>query len=139
MAELDFSRIRIGDSLPEIEFGPVTRSTLALYAGASGDHNPVHIDSDFARAAGLPDVFAQGMLSFGALARVVTSWAGVERLRSFGCRFTAITQVHDRITLRARVEERMELEGESCARLSLVAVTHDGRETLKGEALVALA
>ncbi len=139
MVNFNPKTIAVGESLPEIDFGPITRSTLALYAGASGDHNPIHIDSDFAKATGLPDVFAQGMLSFGALARVVTAWAGVRRLRSFGCRFTAVTQVHDRLTLRATVEERLELEGEPCARLSLVAVTHDGRETLKGEALVALA
>src|SRR3546814_1755994 len=56
-------------------------SLLALYAGASGDHDPVHIDIDFARAAGLPDVFAHGMLSFGLLSRMVTQWCGVERLR----------------------------------------------------------
>ena len=39
------------------------RATLALFAGASGDHNPIHIDLDVARSAGLDDVFAHGMLS----------------------------------------------------------------------------
>ena len=43
-------------------FRAITRTTLALYAGASGDHNPMHIDIDFAKKAGFPDVFAQGML-----------------------------------------------------------------------------
>jgi len=62
-----------GDRLPEIDFGRISRATLALYAGASGDHNAIHIDSDFARKAGVDDVFAQGMLSMGVLARVVTS------------------------------------------------------------------
>ncbi|MDZ4690748.1 MaoC family dehydratase [Terricaulis sp.] len=127
-----------GAQLPELHFGPISRATLALYAGASGDHNPVHIDSDFAKAAGLPDVFAHGMLSFGVLARVVTDWAGVSRLRSFGARFVSITQLHDRITCRASVVERFESDGEPRVRLALVATAQDGRETLRGEAVVAL-
>ncbi len=48
---------------------PVDRTTLALFAGASGDHNPIHIDIDFARRAGMPDVFAHGMLAW-------PGWAG---------------------------------------------------------------
>ena len=86
----NFSTAKVGDELPPATFGPVTRGMLALYAGASGDHNPIHIDSDFAKQAGLPDVFAQGMLSFGGLAQVVTKWAGIGRLRSFGARNVAI-------------------------------------------------
>ena len=65
----DLAALTPGHVLPGLNFGPITRTTLALYAGASGDHNPAHIDSDFAKAAGLPDVFAHGMLSFGVLAR----------------------------------------------------------------------
>lgn len=138
MIEIDRSVLHPGEALSELHFGPITRQMLALYAGASGDHNPVHIDSDFAQAAGLRDVFAHGMLTCGALARVVTRWSGVARLREFGCRFTAITQVHDRMTLRAVVLECLLIEGENCARLQLQAVADDGRETLRGEALVAL-
>lgn len=134
----DLTQVKVGETLPELEFGPISRTTLALYAGASGDHNPVHIDSDFAKAAGLPDVFAHGMLSFGVLARVVTNWAGVSRMREFGARFTSITQVHDRITCKATVIERFEMDGEPRARIAVFALAQDGRETLRGEAVVAL-
>ena len=111
---------------------------LALYAGASGDHNAIHIDSDVARAAGLPDVFAQGMLSFGVLARVPGEWAGAERLRSFGARFVSMTQVHDLITCTGRVAECFEEAGERRARITLTATAQDGRQTLTGSAVVAL-
>lgn len=123
-------------AVPEIVFGPITRTVLALYAGASGDHNPIHIDSDFAREAGLPDVFAHGMLSFGVLARVVTEWAGQDALRSFGVRFASITQLHETITCSARVVERLDLDGTPCLRLVVEARAQDGRTTLTGEALV---
>jgi len=129
---------QVGDMLPETRFGPITRTTLALYAGASGDHNPAHIDVDFARSAGLPDVFAHGMLSFGALAQVVTRWAGLPRLRSFGARFVSITQVHDLVTCRGQVIERFEQDGETRVRVAVTATAQDGRQTLAGEAVVAL-
>lgn len=139
MSRINLSSVAVGDTLPEFEFGPISRSKLALYAGASGDHNPAHIDLDFAKKAGLPDVFAHGMLSFGVLTQVVTRWAGPERLREFGARFVSITQVHDKITCRGKVVELFEGGGEPRARVALVSVAQDGRETLIGDAVVSLA
>ena len=136
--QFDASSVQAGDELPEFQFGPISRATLALYAGASGDHNPAHIDIDFAKKAGLPDVFAHGMLSFGVLAQVVTRWAGIERLRGFGARFVSITQVHDLITCTGTVSECFEEGGEKRARVAVVATAQDGRQTLAGEAIVAL-
>ncbi len=57
-----------------LELPPVSRIDLVLYCGASGDHNPIHVDPDFARAAGEPGVFAHGMLSMAWLARLLTDW-----------------------------------------------------------------
>ena len=34
---------RVGDELPAFVTDPISRTTLALFASASGDHNPVHI------------------------------------------------------------------------------------------------
>ena len=137
MAKVDLSTADVGQVLPELEFGPVSRTLLALYAGASGDHNPAHIDINFARKAGLPDVFAHGMLSYGVLAQVVTQWAGVGRVREFGARFVSITQVRDRITCKATIVERFEVDGEMRVKLAVLATAQDGRETLSGEAVVA--
>ncbi|WP_174286967.1 MaoC/PaaZ C-terminal domain-containing protein [Sphingomonas bacterium] len=128
----------VGDQLPTITFGPISRATLALYAGASGDHNPIHIDSDMAKASGMTDVFAQGMLSFGVLARVPTEWAGADRLRSFGARFVSMTQVHDLVTCTGEVTECFEADGERRARVAVTATAQDGRRTLTGEAIIAL-
>jgi len=138
MTHANLESAQVGDALPGTVFGPVTRSMLALYAGASGDHNPVHIDSDYAKKAGLPDVFAQGMLSFGGLAKLVTGWAGIDRLRSFGTRFVSMTQVHDVISCSGTVAERFEADGEVRLRIQVQAQAQDGRQTLIGEAVVAV-
>ena len=130
--------VEIGQELPPLQCGPITRTTLALFAGASGDPNPIHIDSDFARAAGLEDVFAHGMLSVGYLGRLLTRWAPQERLRSWSVRFLAITPVNAQLTLTGRVEEVFEQGGERVARIKLAVTTQSGVQTIAGEAFIQL-
>lgn len=129
---------KVGDCLPSVTFGPISRATLALYAGASGDHNPIHIDSDMARAAGMPDVFAHGMLLFGVLARVPSEWAGADRLRSFAARFVFMMEVNDVIICAGEIVELLDQGGERRARVAVTGTAQDGRTTLAGEAVVAL-
>ena len=69
-----FNAVKVGDQLPPLALPAINRTTLALYCGASGDHNPIHIDLDFARKARMPDVFAHGMLSAAYLGRLLTGW-----------------------------------------------------------------
>jgi acyl dehydratase len=81
-------------------------------------------------------VFAHGMLSFGAMARMLTDWAGQARLRDLGVRFVAVTHVHDTLTCSGRIAERFEADGGARLRVALEARTQDGRTTLVGEAIV---
>lgn len=130
--------LAVGDRLPALVYPPLTRQTLALFAGASGDHNPIHIDLDFARAAGHPDVFAHGMLGMARLGRLVTRTVPQASLRRFAVRFTAVTQVGDALRCDGEVVERFTEDGEPRARLALRATTADGTVTLRGEAVVAV-
>ena len=134
-----FADVRVGDTLPAFTTEPIARLTLALYCGASGDHNPIHVDIDFARKAGMPDVFAHGMLSMGYLSRLLTAWVPQEALRSFSTRFVAITHVGDRITCSGRVMEKLEVDGEKRVRVALTTADETGEIKLVGEAVVALA
>ena len=79
----NFDTVAIGDELPVLHLPAVDRTTLALFAGASGDHNPIHIDLNVARRSGMPDVFAQGMLGMAWVGRLMTGWVPQSRLRSF--------------------------------------------------------
>ncbi|MFC4784006.1 MaoC/PaaZ C-terminal domain-containing protein [Nocardioides sp. MAHUQ-72] len=112
----------------------ITRTALALYAGASGDHNPVHLDIDACRAVGIDDVFAHGMLSMAYLGRLLTDNVPQQSLRSFEVRFTAITPVNVTPCCRATVT-RVE---DGCADLELVVQLPDGTVTLQGRAVVSL-
>lgn len=133
-----FDSVSVGDVLPPLQLPPVTRSTLALYADASGDPNPVHTDIDFARAAGMPDVFAHGMLSMAWLGRLLTTWAPQRDLREFSVRFSAITQLGERITCTGRVAEKLERDGERLVRIAVATANEAGEVKVSGEALVAL-
>ncbi|MDI3269926.1 MAG: MaoC/PaaZ C-terminal domain-containing protein [Bacillota bacterium] len=54
----------------------VTRDMIARYAQASGDHNPIHLDDEAARRAGLPGVVAHGLWTLGALGDGLLRWVG---------------------------------------------------------------
>ena len=134
----DLSQLKVGDALPGFTTPPVSRLTLALYCGASGDHNPMHVDSDYARAGGAPDVFAHGMLSMGYLGRLLTNWVPQQRIREYGVRFVAITQVAEAISCSGTVTELFEVNGEQRARLSLQTINQHGQVKLTGDAVVAI-
>jgi acyl dehydratase len=130
--------IEVGARLPSLTLPPITRTTLALFAGGSGDHNPIHVDIDVARSAGLEDVFAHGMLSMAYLGRLLTGWVPPAAIRSFEVRFTAITPVLATPTCEGTVVALDQVAGEHRARLELVVRLADGTVTLTGAAIVAL-
>ena len=133
-----FAAVQVGETLPALQLPPVDRQTLALFAGASGDHNPVHIDLDFARRAGMSDVFAQGMLGMAWLGRLLTGWAPQSRLRRFDVRFQGITHLGHAIRCTGRVVEKLEHQGEPCVRIEIAATNQYGQTRIAGEAIVAL-
>jgi acyl dehydratase len=111
MSTLTFDAIKVGDTLPPLTLAPINRTTLALFAGASGDHNAVHIDTDFARRAGMPDVF--------------------------GVRFVGITHLGHQITCNGRVVEKFEVDGEQRARLEIHTSNQYGEPRVLGDAVIA--
>ena len=128
----------IGARIVHKEFPAITRHRLALYCGASGDHNPIHVDLDFAKQAGFPDVFSHGMLVMAYLGQALTDAVPPPRLRSFSTRFVAITQLGARLTCEGHVSELVEHDGERCAKLALTTKDENGEIKLTGEAIIAL-
>ncbi len=135
---MNFDDIKVGDTIPEVTKRPITRTTLALFAGASNDHNPIHIDSDVAKAAGMDDVFAQGMLSMAYLAQALTNFVPQQNIRTYSVRFGSITNLKDKITCTGTVIEKFEKDGENCLKLEVKAQNQDGDVKLAGHAVVAV-
>ena len=79
--------IEVGTVLPEKVFY-LDRAMLKAYADASGDQNPIHQNEEFAKAVGLPNVIAPGMLTMALVGNFVTQWAGgSQHVKEFSGRF----------------------------------------------------
>ena len=138
MFKVTFANVEVGDTLPPLTLPALDRTTLALFAGASGDHMPLHIDLDAARKAGMTDVFGHGMLSMAYLGRLVTNWAPPAALRSLNVRFVGITHLGNIVTCTGKVVEKYEKDGAKLVRIDIQAANQYGDLKTAGEALVAL-
>ena len=131
-----YDKVQVGDALPALELSPISRTTLALFAGASGDHNPIHIDTDFARKAGMPDVFAHGMLGMAWLGRLLTNWAPQSRLYRFDVRFQGITHLANAISCTGRVMEKR--DADRSVRVEVQSSNQHGQTKIAGDAWISL-
>src|SRR6266700_6222029 len=106
----DYSELTAGDAGPVINH-PLTRTDLVMYAGASGDFNPMHTDEIAAQQAGLPSVFGHGMFTAGLLATAITNFVGIGNLESYRVRFTKQTWPGEVLTTSVTVREKRGNEG----------------------------
>ena len=132
---LKASEINVGDEHEEVVVENLSRTQLVMYAGTSGDYNPLHTDDKFTtEVAGYPSVFAHGMLSMGLTGRMLTNYVGDGRLTNYGVRFTSQVWPGDSLTAKATVKEIREENGEQLVDLDLVTVNQDGQPVVTGHA-----
>lgn len=81
--------VAVGHELPPRRVGPLTRLDFARFSVSTDDPNRVHIEEAVAADAGLPGVIGSGGIVAGILTDLVSSWAGLEALRSATFRVTA--------------------------------------------------
>lgn len=109
-----------------------------MYAGASGDFNPMHTDEVKAKEAGLPSVFGHGMFTMGLLGKALTDYVGVGNLRSYKVRFTKQTWPGEVLTTKVTVTGKRKEDGEGIVDLECSVVNQDGEAKVAGEASAAL-
>jgi len=126
---------RAGEELPPLVKEPIHKVQLLKYAGASGDYNLIHTDVETARAVGLGDVIAHGMLSMGFLGQYLTTLAGPEGVRRLKVRFQAMVRLQDVLTCRGVIKEIGLAEGgRQLALLEVWAENQKGEKVTVGEA-----
>lgn len=132
---LSAERLKVGDTHQEIVVDNLTRTQLVMYAGASGDYNPIHTDDLYTReVAGYPGVFAHGMLSMGLTGKMLTNYVGDGRLKKYGVRFTNQVWPGDTLTAKATVTAIREERGQQVVDLAIETVNQDGKTVLTGTA-----
>ena len=135
--KLYFEDVNEGDEGP-VASHELTRTDLVMYAGASGDFNPMHHDEVKAQAAGLPSVFGHGMFSAGFLARAITDYVGLDGLRRYKVRFAKQTWPGETFSTKVVVKGKRKEDGENLVDLECTLVNQDGEVKVSGEATAAL-
>lgn len=128
---LSMSDLNVGDTYTETLIEDLKRTQIVMYAGASGDYNPVHSDELFTKEiAGYPSVFAHGMLTMGMTGRMLTNYVGDGRLTKYGVRFTNQVWPGDTLTSTATVES----VDDGVVNLEVKTTNQDGAVVLSGYA-----
>ena len=113
----------------------LTRTDLVVYAGASGDFNPMHHDEVKATAAGMPSVFGHGMLSMGIVGAALTDFVGVDNVREFSVRFVKQTWPDEVLRTRIVVTSVREADGQTLVDLECSLANADGEVKVQGQAV----
>lgn len=99
---------QVSDQLPVREWVP-SDLQIRQYAEASGDFNPIHLDDNYARQAGLGGVIAHGMLTMAQMAAMLTDWIGQEgEIAKLNVRFEQMVRPGDKITCSGSIRVRSE-------------------------------
>jgi acyl dehydratase len=133
-----WGELEVGTSHAPFVDKPLTVTDFVRYQGASGDMNPIHHDTEFAKGAGFPGPFAVGMLQAGVLATYVTDWLGAASVRRFKVQFREQAWPGDVITYEGSVVGKREEEGRQLIDVELAATRQTGGTHLKGWATVEL-
>ena len=132
---LSANDLNVGDTHEEVVVDDLTRTQLVMYAGASGDYNPLHTDEIYTtEVAGYPTVFAHGMLTMGLTGKMLTNYVGDGRLTKFGVRFTNQVWPGDTLTATTTVQAVRETKEEILVDLDVKTLNQKGETVVSGYA-----
>ena len=130
-----WDELQEGSAPEEQEYGPISRTDMVRYQGASGDFNPIHHDEEFAKAAGYPSVFSVGMLQAGILAGFATDWLGAKNVRRYAVQFREQVWPGDVVVCSGTVTRKYDEDGEHKVDVDLLCTRQaSGGAAIKGEA-----
>lgn len=124
----------VGTKAEPRDFGPLTTQMFVRYSGASGDLNPMHYDDAFAKKAGYPSVFSQGMHQAALLSTFATDWLGPRNVRRFLVRFREQVWPGDVLTCAGEITAILDSAEGPLAQVDLVCTRQNGAVAISGEA-----
>ena len=126
--------------LPELTL-EITQDRLNAYCTASGDHNPLHWDAEFAAATQFGGIIAHGMLTLALVSRMMAAAYGQAWLESgsLRTRFKGAAYLGDRVASRGSVTKEEERDGYRLVTCAVAVVNGEtGEELVTGTATVKL-
>lgn len=127
-----YTQADVGRIVASLSPRPSTPEDLALYAKASGDSNPLHLDAEFARKAGFGNLVVHGMLGMAHMGRLLTNTFPPASIKSFSARFSAVILAGEQVHYQATLAE----SDEAAYKLVLEATTAAGVVAIKGDAVI---
>ncbi len=129
--------VQPGDRLVPIE-RTVTQEQVQAYADAAGDHNPIHLDAEFAAKTPFGKRIAHGMLTLAMVSEMLTSaypdhWASGGRLK---VRFRAPVFPGEMVRVSGEVKKVTESDGVQMAEITIGVKKEDGEDVITGQAFV---
>ena len=116
-----------------------TTQQLVMWAGASGDYNPIHYDKDFALANGLPGVIVHGWLTLSFIGQMLTGWMGEEgTLTRLSGSYKGMNLAGEEIFCHGKITRKYLEGGRNMVRLEVWAENPLGERTASGAAFIAL-
>ncbi|UCC90404.1 MAG: MaoC family dehydratase [Dehalococcoidia bacterium] len=133
------SDIHQGDSLPSV-VKQITQKDINLYAEASGDFNPIHVDESFAAQTPLGGTIAHGMLILAYISEMMTEAFGQSWLSGgkLSVRFKAPARPGDTITASGKIDSIEHKEGIPYVNCSIESCNQKGETVITGGAVVKL-
>ncbi|GAG02410.1 unnamed protein product [marine sediment metagenome] len=136
--QLYYQDVNVGDEISPLVKEPTT-TQLVMWAGASGDYNPIHYDKDFAQSRGLSGVIVPGQLIGAFLGQMMTDWIGEGgSLRKLSCSYKGMSYPGEKITCQGKVTRKYVEEGRDLVGCSLWAENPKGEKIATGTAIVIL-
>ena len=128
----------VGQELPPYSFD-IDRKMLVAYANASGDHNPIHQNEEFAKSVGLPDVIAHGMLTMALAGKYLCDIAGGSaNVKEFSARFTKPVVVPADAVVKLIVSAKVASISAGLARIEIQAMCNDLKVLGMAKAVISL-
>ena len=126
-----------GLNLPELK-KIVTQENISLYAEASRDFNPIHIDEDFAKKTPLGGTIAHGMLILAYVSEMMSAAFGQNWLAGgkLSVRFKAPARPGDNLTVSGRISRIERSEDQLSAHCNVLCQNQNGASIITGETSV---
>ena len=137
-AQVFFEDVQVDYNIPKLVKDPITETQLVMYAGASGDFNPIHTVHSFGEKAGFGGVIGHGMLSMAFVGQFMTDWVGIKALTNLSVQFKAVTKPKDVVTVEGTVTEKYSKDGENYINCDFMAINQKGDVIVTGKATAVL-
>jgi acyl dehydratase len=132
-----FTKIVVGSEIPSLVKNPTTQQ-LVMWAGVSGDYNPIHYDRDFALSCGLPGVVVHGQLSTAFICQLLNDWFGNSgNLKKLNVSYKGLSFPGDTLTCRGMIKDKSQA-GDKLVTLDVWVENQSGEKTVTGVAVVVI-